>query len=263
MTEYLSCAETAKIVRKALKENFPGQTFSVRSDTYSMGASIDVRWTDGPTTEEVDKVVGMYEGAGFDGMIDLKYYHTHYRMPDGRIIYGGTDGTEGSMGVHPRHNVPKPAGAVAIHMGADYIHTNRDYSPELLQLAVDTVAKRYNLPAPALIVSSYGVHIDRSGDNVGNGYFTLGDLAYQEAAKISLYKKPAKPEPPKPTTPTETPKNVTMLNPNDPATPKQLWALHCITRQDTRQWNLTKSEASALISKSKAGEDIKPLCVNF
>lgn len=41
-TKYLSCAETAKLIRQALKEAFPDMKFGVRSKTYSGGASIDV-----------------------------------------------------------------------------------------------------------------------------------------------------------------------------------------------------------------------------
>jgi len=72
MTEYLSAAETAKVVRKLLKTAFPGIKFSVRSETYSMGSSVRVSWTDGPTTGQVDHVVGFLAGSEFDGMIDLK-----------------------------------------------------------------------------------------------------------------------------------------------------------------------------------------------
>ena len=50
---YLSCAETAKLVRAALKKAFPGVKFSVKSSVYSMGASIRVGWTDGPVTKAV------------------------------------------------------------------------------------------------------------------------------------------------------------------------------------------------------------------
>ncbi len=45
MATYWTVAETAKLIRKALKETFPGQKFSVTTDTYSMGASINVSWT--------------------------------------------------------------------------------------------------------------------------------------------------------------------------------------------------------------------------
>lgn len=85
MSDYLTCAETAKLVRKALKEAFPGQKFSVRSSTYSMGASIRVGWTDGPQTADVDRVVGCFAGSGFDGMIDLKTSNSHWLYPDGTV----------------------------------------------------------------------------------------------------------------------------------------------------------------------------------
>ena len=62
MSEYLTVAETAKLVRQALKQQLPGVKFSVRSSSYSGGASIDVTWTDGPQTAAVDAVVRPYTG---------------------------------------------------------------------------------------------------------------------------------------------------------------------------------------------------------
>jgi hypothetical protein len=66
---YVSCADTAKLVRDELKAAFPGRKFSVRSKTYS-----------GPTGKDVDAIVGKFAGASFDGMKDLKSYHeSRYR----------------------------------------------------------------------------------------------------------------------------------------------------------------------------------------
>lgn len=56
--------------------------------------------------------------------------------------------------------------------------------------------------------------------------------------------------------PAPAPSNVVMLNPDEPATKKQLWALHCITKLDTRDWIMTKAEASNLIGRAKKGENI-------
>jgi Large polyvalent protein associated domain 29 len=75
-TTYETCAMTAKRVRAALKAHFPGVTFSVRSSTYSGGASIDVKWTDGPRRPVVEAIAHHFKGATFDGMIDLKTRHT-------------------------------------------------------------------------------------------------------------------------------------------------------------------------------------------
>lgn len=89
MARYLTAAETAKLVRKALKAEFPGQKFSVRSSTYAGGASIRVSWVDGPTAKAVKAVAGVFAGATFDGMVDLKSYHTS--LLDGEEVRFGAD----------------------------------------------------------------------------------------------------------------------------------------------------------------------------
>lgn len=89
MTDYLSCADTAKLLRAALKEAFPGVKFSVKSSTYSGGASIRVHWVDGPRTARVEPIAQRFAGASFDGMIDLKSYHTSEL--NGRHVHFGAD----------------------------------------------------------------------------------------------------------------------------------------------------------------------------
>ncbi len=73
---HLSAAETAKLVRQALKDAHPGVKFSVRSHNYAGGASVRVNWTDGPTCREVEATANRYAGADFDGMTDMKSYTT-------------------------------------------------------------------------------------------------------------------------------------------------------------------------------------------
>lgn len=61
----------AKILKKELKEKFPGVEFNVRTDKYSGGSSIDVRWVDGPGTAKVDEIVNKYScDRGSDPMTD-------------------------------------------------------------------------------------------------------------------------------------------------------------------------------------------------
>ena len=86
---YLSVAETAVLIRQALAREFPGVKFSVRSKSYSGGASVHVSWTDGPTAKMVDKVAGEFSGASFDGMIDLKSYHASEF--NGELVHFGAD----------------------------------------------------------------------------------------------------------------------------------------------------------------------------
>src|SRR5882672_5529511 len=61
---YISVTDTAKMMRKALKEAFPGIKFSVKSDKYAGGASIDVHWIDGPSVAMVDSLQTRF-GADF------------------------------------------------------------------------------------------------------------------------------------------------------------------------------------------------------
>lgn len=125
-TTYLSCAETAKLVRQALKAAFPGQKFYVRSDVYAGGASIRVRWTDGPRESDVDPIVRAYAGSRFDGMIDLAYGAAHAMSPTGEVMLLGTYGH--SYTDEPLAEVPD--GWTAIRFGADYVFADRDLSPE-------------------------------------------------------------------------------------------------------------------------------------
>jgi len=125
-TRYLTAAETAKLLRPALAANFPGVKFSVRSDTYSMGASIRVHWTDGPRTWQVEKVARRFEGADFDGSIDLKTSRQHWLTPDGKVGFAHTSGSEGSMGYIPE-TFGDPIGPQVelVHLGADSVSCSR------------------------------------------------------------------------------------------------------------------------------------------
>lgn len=103
---YVRAAETAKYLRAALKTAFPGQRFSVRTDTYSGGASIRVRYVDGPKIAEVEKVASLYAGCTFDGMTDSKEYHgTLLAGPDGEVEH--------------------------VQFGAHFVFVDRDLSPDL------------------------------------------------------------------------------------------------------------------------------------
>jgi hypothetical protein len=70
MTTYITTKDTAKMVRQALRNAFPGQKFSVRCGTGTGSAWMHVSWIDGPTTRQVDAIVGHYEGRRFNGMTD-------------------------------------------------------------------------------------------------------------------------------------------------------------------------------------------------
>ena len=102
----ISTADTAKLIRREVKHYFPNVKFSVRSHLYLGGSSINVSWTDGPTSSEVDVIVKRFQGASFDGQIDLKSYHNSFVVLEGSTL------------------------PIEVHYGADFVFTNRDLSPE-------------------------------------------------------------------------------------------------------------------------------------
>lgn len=89
-TRYVTCADTAKEIRKALKTHFPDSKFSVRSHVYSGGASIRIYIESGNCDfHEVQAVGNFFAGATFDGMTDYKDYRTSEF--NGETVYWGAD----------------------------------------------------------------------------------------------------------------------------------------------------------------------------
>lgn len=129
--EYLSCAETAKLVRKALASAFPGVKFSVRSQTYAGGASINVGIPKDATVEDkaVRAVCERFAGGRFDGMIDLAYCVNHWLLPDGTVQLASSPGSESSGGYASRIPLGAPPcpGARLVRLGADSVWAQRNW----------------------------------------------------------------------------------------------------------------------------------------
>lgn len=163
MAQYLSCAETAKLVRAALKESFPGVKFSVRSSVYSGGASINVNYVDGPNYEQVKAVVSVFEGSYFDGMTDYK-----------GLNYSSIDGQE-------------------VRFGADFIFVNRKFTAPVLVGAASEVLNKYGLDNEVVIDSggqysgAYIKLVGANADSLARGFsqYDIERLINQAASAYS------------------------------------------------------------------------------
>lgn len=88
-------AAAAQAIRQDLKKAFPGVKFRVRSSSFSMGNSVDVDWTDGPTRSEVDRIIGRYQYGHFDGMQDLyEYSNRRDDLPQAKYVSGSRSMSE-------------------------------------------------------------------------------------------------------------------------------------------------------------------------
>jgi len=176
----LSTAETARLVRTALRAAFPAVKFSVRSSSYSMGSSVDVSWTDGPLSAAVDEVVRAYAGAGFDAMQDMKTCRGPVQITDGR-------------------------GRVQrVRLGADFVHTHRRISAELVARFVPLacrVARVDSLDGCSWgwgdLASEYGVFPGGTGRELAEWLARVVDSSELDAAPVSV----SAPVPPAPVDP--------------------------------------------------------------
>jgi hypothetical protein len=155
VARYIDTKDCAKLVRRALREAFPDVKFSVRSSVYANGSSVHVNWTDGPTQAQVQYVAKRYEGASFDGMIDLKSYH------DSEL-----DGER-------------------VSFGADFVICQRRFSGDFLRRCAARVAERYDVPAPRIIDSQWGAHIEGGNEHIRCSEYSVRDHVYQRAAKTA------------------------------------------------------------------------------
>ena len=162
--KYISCVDTAKLIRAVLKESFNGVKFSVTSSQYAGGASITIKYVDGPTSKQVESVVKIFEGSYFDGMQDYKGQN-----------YANLNGEE-------------------VKFGADFVFVNRSVSNSFLLGVVCDVQNQYQLDNEVTIyVSQYdqSANISKVGDNAdslqrGFSPYDIQRLIYTKVSETSL-----------------------------------------------------------------------------
>jgi Large polyvalent protein associated domain 29 len=143
-----STKETAVAIRVALKTAFPGVKFSVTTSYGSMTSSTTIRWTDGPTQPEVDRITDQYSSKTFDGMDDSTHYHEQQQTDGQRVQYSG------------------------------WVTTRREYSVALLTLALARFQQQraeYGLPPADLqIVDGSYPHVAGRDANSDAGVSPIG-----------------------------------------------------------------------------------------
>lgn len=142
---YVSCTESAKLIRKELKANFSGIKFSVKSSSYAGGASISIRWTDGPTRKSVEKITNKFEGARFDGMYDsTEYVESEYQ-------------------------------GEKVRFGSDYVMASRNFSRVFLTAIVAQFCKSWGIPMLEIMGSDEDAWANTSALDVSQDHW-LKDL---------------------------------------------------------------------------------------
>ena len=82
-----SHAGAAAAIKQELNAAFPNIKFSCKSDSFSMGDSVHISWTDGPTVRQVEEISQKYQYGHFNGMEDI-YESTNRRddIPQAKYV---------------------------------------------------------------------------------------------------------------------------------------------------------------------------------
>lgn len=80
-------ATTAALIKKILKKEYPHIKFSVCSDNFANGNSVDVSWTDGIPESKIDSFLRQFEQGTFDGMTDCYNYDNHADHPQAKYVH--------------------------------------------------------------------------------------------------------------------------------------------------------------------------------
>lgn len=132
--QLLTCADrrgwpprriAAENIRRELKAAWPGVTFSVTSKTFSMGNSVDVRWTDGPTSKQVKEIADKYQNGDFDGMVDLYELRQGFDYTYGASKYVMEQRRETPDGIRRAWNMTYPDLFDASWITDDMVNTGR------------------------------------------------------------------------------------------------------------------------------------------
>lgn len=152
MTEYVITKDVAKLVRQALRGEFPGVKFSVTCGTGTGSSWIRVAYTDGPEYDAVRELAWCYEGRRFDGMTDS--YNT---QPTSLIVFEGEE-------------LPRE-----VHFHCDGINVERNISADAEAWAARLIADEHGEVQKGDIIEVAGVRVYT---NYGVDYVAR-ELAYK------------------------------------------------------------------------------------
>ena len=139
--KFIDVGDIAFLVRQALKSNFKGCKFSVRTDHNS----IRVSWQDGPASNAVNEVIGVFQTKGFDGFIDLSYCKKIWIYADGSATTAHVDGTQECGGYVPEYCGSAKSGdaVLADNVQAVWLSQSRNITPEFRQAIIDELSEQW------------------------------------------------------------------------------------------------------------------------
>lgn len=195
--EHVSSVDLASLIRLALKKEFPGTKFSVKTSKATFSSSITINWVDGPSTPSVDAFTDKFSTRGFDASIDLSYGKNLWIHPDGTVYPAGTQGTEGSGGYYAAEKFPakSPDAILLKNVASTYVFCSRVYTEKLIEQARQSIQEKYanwsdfdgfkwdllQIVPPTKYISAHVRYADSHP-----AQYEIFELVQKEARKISV-----------------------------------------------------------------------------
>ena len=80
-------AKTALHIKNILKREYPSVKFSVTSDNFANGNSVDIRWIDGIPTKDIESFSHQFQYGNFDGMTDCYNYDNKHGYNQAKYVH--------------------------------------------------------------------------------------------------------------------------------------------------------------------------------
>lgn len=172
-------AGAAAAIKEELTKAFPGIKFSCKSDSFSMGDSVHISWTDGATAAEIQAISGKYQYGHFNGMEDI-YENTNHRddIPQSKYV-------SESRTMSDQIKVLQPQLEELINAGFKGFNSYDDRPEHVLY----RLFAKTSLPAGAIVTG-----IERFDDQEGNGIESHFRIVFSAPHQESK-KEESKPQP--------------------------------------------------------------------
>jgi hypothetical protein len=122
---WITTADLATAIIEGCKKLYPQYTFAKSSSKFAGGSSVDIylqtgwQTISGEEKKEISRFINQYSGAGFDGMVDYKFYKDIWLTPEGLVEQASSEGSACTGGCYEAYSYePTNPNSILISSGA-------------------------------------------------------------------------------------------------------------------------------------------------
>jgi hypothetical protein len=149
---WMKTPDLASLILDGCKKTFPQYTFAKSSSRFAGGSSVTIYLQTGWETisgedkKEINRFIDQYSGAGFDGMIDYKFYKDIWITPDGLVEQAKSEGSACTGGCYEKYSYkPTNPDSILVSSGAwvSFVSSPK-YGTKPCQAYTEYCKKKYN-----------------------------------------------------------------------------------------------------------------------